>query len=70
MSSYIEFDAKKVIDYITNLGSFFDKDASLSCYEFGDGNLNLVFRVQDTQENSIIVKQALPYARCVGESGH
>ncbi|ODB33570.1 S-methyl-5-thioribose kinase [Pseudoalteromonas sp. BMB] len=68
MSSYIEFDAKKVIDYITNLGSFFDKDASLSCYEFGDGNLNLVFRVQDTQENSIIVKQALPYARCVGES--
>ncbi|PCK30750.1 S-methyl-5-thioribose kinase [Pseudoalteromonas piscicida] len=68
MSSYIEFDADKVIDYITNLGSFFEKNATLTCYEFGDGNLNLVFRVQDTQKNSVIVKQALPYARCVGES--
>ncbi|MDW7551180.1 S-methyl-5-thioribose kinase [Pseudoalteromonas peptidolytica] len=68
MSGYVAFDAEKVIDYVTHLGHFFAEGETLSCYEFGDGNLNLVFRVQDTQRNSIIVKQALPYARCVGES--
>ena len=37
--------------------------------EVGDGNLNLVFKIFDAQGVSrIIVKQALPYVRCVGES--
>ena len=35
--------------------------------EVGDGNLNLVFIVQGT-EGSVIVKQALPYVRLVGDS--
>lgn len=35
--------------------------------EVGDGNLNLVFIVQSPQ-GSIIVKQALPYVRLVGDS--
>ena len=35
--------------------------------EVGDGNLNLVFIVQST-EGSVIVKQALPYVRLVGDS--
>lgn len=35
--------------------------------EVGDGNLNLVFIVQSAQ-GSVIVKQALPYVRLVGES--
>ncbi|MFC7371748.1 S-methyl-5-thioribose kinase [Fictibacillus iocasae] len=39
----------------------------LAVSEIGDGNLNLVFRVQSSTE-SIIVKQALPYAKVVGES--
>lgn len=34
--------------------------------EIGDGNLNLVFRVQ-AGTSSVIVKQALPYLRVVGE---
>lgn len=34
--------------------------------EIGDGNLNLVFRVT-TGSSSVIVKQALPYLRAVGE---
>ncbi len=68
MSEYVIFDNEKVIEYIKKVGSFFDNDAVISSNEFGDGNLNLVFRVQDTGGNSIIVKQALPYARCVGES--
>ena len=35
--------------------------------EVGDGNLNLVFII-DGDEGSIIIKQALPYVRLVGES--
>ena len=43
-------------------------DPSLwSCDEVGDGNLNLVFIVKGSKGN-IIVKQALPYVRVVGES--
>lgn len=43
----------------------------LECVEMGDGNLNLVFIVSNKSESTavkIIVKQALPYVRCVGES--
>ncbi|MCF2859693.1 S-methyl-5-thioribose kinase [Pseudoalteromonas sp. SMS1] len=68
MSKYAAFDNETALDYIKSLGQFFAEDAQLSCYEFGDGNLNLVFRIEDQANNSIILKQALPYARCVGES--
>lgn len=47
----------------------FPENAVLSCSEIGDGNLNLVFRVTDsTSGKGIIIKQALPYAKVVGES--
>jgi len=43
--------------------------AKLSCKEIGDGNLNLVFHiVEELKGKSIIIKQALPYAKVVGES--
>jgi 5-methylthioribose kinase len=44
--------------------------ADLVAEEIGDGNLNLVFRVFDRQQpqRSVIIKQALPYVRLVGES--
>lgn len=35
--------------------------------EVGDGNLNLVFLVKGPK-TTVVVKQALPYVRCVGES--
>lgn len=41
--------------------------ASAEAEEIGDGNLNLVFRVRGGG-GSVIVKQALPYLRIVGES--
>jgi len=52
------------------------KSASdLECVEVGDGNLNLVFivtnKVGDKKEGNlpaVVVKQSLPYVRCVGES--
>ncbi|APH05563.1 S-methyl-5-thioribose kinase [Bacillus weihaiensis] len=47
----------------------FDEKSQLTCNEIGDGNLNLVFRVVNSENNeSVIIKQALPYAKVVGES--
>jgi 5-methylthioribose kinase len=47
----------------------FPDNAVLSCSEIGDGNLNLVFRITDSSTGQgIIIKQALPYAKVVGES--
>ncbi len=46
-----------------------DENSQLTCNEIGDGNLNLVFKVIDNNTGeSIIIKQALPYAKVVGES--
>lgn len=41
--------------------------ASWEIREVGDGNLNLVFIVSGSH-GSVVVKQALPYVRMVGES--
>ncbi len=68
MADYIAFDNAQALSYIEQLGEFFEPNTQLTCNEFGDGNLNLVFRIADQNGNSIILKQALPYARCVGES--
>ncbi|MBE3671689.1 S-methyl-5-thioribose kinase [Pseudoalteromonas distincta] len=73
MTNYVAFNAQRAIDYVSTLieskqCNFFDSGQTLSAYEFGDGNLNLVFRITDEKNNSVILKQALPYARCVGES--
>ncbi|MFC0189174.1 S-methyl-5-thioribose kinase [Fictibacillus aquaticus] len=50
---------------VKNLGLISETELSVS--EIGDGNLNLVFKVTGVNE-SVIVKQALPYAKVVGES--
>ncbi len=44
-----------------------DDPSAWSVQEVGDGNLNLVFIVEGTK-GSVIVKQALPYVRLVGDS--
>ncbi|MFC3883334.1 S-methyl-5-thioribose kinase [Bacillus songklensis] len=48
--------------------NLFAEDAVLACREIGDGNLNLVFHVTDESNKGVIIKQALPYAKVVGES--
>ncbi|GGE68861.1 S-methyl-5-thioribose kinase [Priestia taiwanensis] len=47
--------------------AYFTAEEHVTCEEIGDGNLNLVFRIKGF-ERSIIIKQALPYAKVVGES--
>ncbi len=65
---YRSLDSHSVIDYVKSL-NLFPQDSTLEGSEVGDGNLNLVFKVRDAHTGqSVIVKQALPYVRCVGES--
>ena len=70
--SYTILDALNLEAYLFSLPkikTFFDAD-SLIIDEIGDGNLNFVFLVTSGSDASkqLIIKQAVPYLRCVGES--
>jgi 5-methylthioribose kinase len=69
-SSYRVLNELETIQYVRKIPGLFSENAQLVCKEIGDGNLNLVFRIieQGSSGKSIIIKQALPYARVVGES--
>ncbi|MGC5324804.1 S-methyl-5-thioribose kinase [Brevibacillus sp. SYSU BS000544] len=67
--TYRPLTEQEAVDYVRGLPSLFTQDSQLSSYEIGDGNLNLVFHIrEEATGKSVIVKQALPYARVVGES--
>ncbi|WP_405144622.1 S-methyl-5-thioribose kinase [Paenibacillus sp. FSL H7-0942] len=69
MSQYRPFTPQDAIELAKTLPGPFAADANLDCHEIGDGNLNLVFHITDqNSDKSIIIKQALPYAKVVGES--
>ena len=69
MSQYRTFTAADAVEYARLFGGVDDPASLVEAEEIGDGNLNLVFKIFDRQGNSrVIVKQALPYVRCVGES--
>ncbi|KUP09502.1 methylthioribose kinase [Bacillus coahuilensis m2-6] len=55
------------IKYVKDKG-YLVQSENVLCEEIGDGNLNLVFRIVNEKDQSVIVKQALPYAKVVGES--
>jgi 5-methylthioribose kinase len=62
-----------VIAYIRTrpeLGSIFHDGEVLESVEIGDGNLNLVFKIWAAVDpkRTVILKQALPYLRLVGDS--
>lgn len=69
-SSYRVLSESEAIQYVRTIPGLFSANSQLVCKEIGDGNLNLVFRIteSESQGKSVIVKQALPYARVVGES--
>jgi 5-methylthioribose kinase len=69
-SSYQMLSELEVLHYVRKIPDLFPEKAQLECREIGDGNLNLVFRIAEKSQphKSIIIKQALPYARVVGES--
>src|SRR5258707_1716578 len=69
--NYRPLDDKSVISFVSQIESVTDalggSPESWRAREVGDGNLNLVFIVSGAK-GAVIVKQALPYIRCVGES--
>ena len=69
MSAYHPLTLEEAIALARTIPDLFPEDARLSCREIGDGNLNLVFHITDPASGkSVILKQALPYAKVVGES--
>lgn len=71
--AYYALDVNTIIAYLkgrASLKTVFPADAHLTAKEVGDGNLNLVFIVenQSDPQQSVVVKQALPYLRVAGES--
>lgn len=69
MSHYYTFTAHDAVAYAQQFGGLDTPSELVSAEEVGDGNLNLVFKIFDNKGVSrVIVKQALPYVRCVGES--
>jgi len=69
--NYKELDVNSVISYLESVKEvkdYFGSDA-LKAQEIGDGNLNFVYLVSSVVDASkaLIVKQAVPYLRCVGE---
>lgn len=66
--AYTPLNEQTVIELSQKLDLFSDY-RSIEVNEIGDGNLNLVFRlVEPSTQKSVIIKQALPYAKVVGES--
>jgi len=69
--SYKILNTSNIISYIKSIKKTRDYfgDDSLHVEEIGDGNLNFVFIVKSEQnyKKALILKQAVPYLRCVGE---
>ncbi len=71
--TYQALTEQTIIPYIKSrpaLARILPPEAPLTAKEVGDGNLNMVYIVQRTDDSarSVIVKQALPYLRILGES--
>lgn len=74
--AYFALDNESVIEYVrsrTILSSVIKQNGSLIASEIGDGNLNQVFIVSETDAEkgpgrAIVVKQALTYLKVAGES--
>jgi 5-methylthioribose kinase len=66
--TYYELNQEQVCSYLIQAGVFIP-EADLEVNEVGDGNLNFVYRARDAKTGkSVIVKQAPPYIRVIGES--
>lgn len=69
--SYEVLNIKSVTEYAASVPQIASilGEGEYTAKEVGDGNLNLVFIVDNPSKGtSVVIKQALPYLRCVGES--
>lgn len=74
-SGYSRLNEEKIADYLASnskLANFLKinhlNKSELKITEVGDGNLNYVYIIEGPSGDFLVVKQALPYIRCVGES--
>jgi len=71
--SYRDLTPETVIEYIMNHTDIFPVGAVLDVYEVGggeddgDGFVNHIYRVWDRAGQSVILKQAKPHMRALGE---
>ncbi len=69
--SYYILDKTNITSYLYQIDTIkeYFENAQLSINEIGDGNLNFVFIIKSKVDSSkaLILKQAVPYLRCVGE---
>jgi 5-methylthioribose kinase len=70
---YRPLNPNTMIDYVRSrpeLRDLFGDTDDLEAVEVGDGNLNLVFKVwaRADRKRTVVIKQALPYLRLVGDS--
>lgn len=64
---YGELTVETAVELVKEL-RLFSESADLSGSEIGDGNLNYVFKITEAETGrGVIIKQALPYAKVVGE---
>ncbi|MFW5988012.1 MAG: S-methyl-5-thioribose kinase [bacterium] len=71
MAEYKILDSNSVKDYLVEvMPEYCTNPEDLKVEEVGDGNLNLVFKInnlKNTDKKTLILKQALPYVRLVGK---
>lgn len=69
--SYRVLDKTGVIEYLSNISVIVEYFGTQELHvdEIGDGNLNFVYKITSAKEpqKALILKQAVPYLRCVGE---
>ncbi|AXH98252.1 S-methyl-5-thioribose kinase [Sporosarcina sp. PTS2304] len=65
-NSYRFLETEDIIQYVKNLGLFLESE-EVDVIEVSDGKINHVYRLR-CGEKTVIFKQAVPYARVVGES--
>lgn len=69
MTNYRILTQEEAVEFARGIDRIFPNGAQLKSREIGDGNLNHVFQISDPASGrSIVVKQALPYAKVIGES--
>lgn len=70
-SGYQALDTNSAVQYVAKIKPIADRMGGSAdkweCVEVGDGNLNLVFIITG-EKSSVVLKQALPYVRMVGDS--
>jgi len=67
---YRALSEAEAVEYAKSVPGLFSGSTPLLSREIGDGNLNMVFQVREdgVEGRSVIIKQALPYIRVIGDS--